>query len=174
MGELLHLFLSMLLLSVLSFGGGGTATALFYQFGVVENKWITGTDLTAVLAFGFATPGPAVFGAAAFIGYRLGGVFGALVGSVGIFVVPWLLAIVAAKHFSAWLERPHAALFIRGIGLAAAGVVATTALKLLPPHITSHLLLIGITAGAFLAIARWKVNPLYVLVIGGVLGAAVH
>ncbi|MEK7153595.1 MAG: chromate transporter [Patescibacteria group bacterium] len=172
MGELLHFFITMVLISALSFGGG--APALFYQFGVAETGWITSTDLTAVLAFGFATPGPAVFGTAAFIGYRLSGLDGALVGIVGVFVVPWGLAILAAKYLKAWLDHPHADYFIRGVGLSASGVVATTALNLMPPHIATHVWLLFIAAGAFMAVARWKVNPLYVLGVGGALGVFVR
>ena len=169
---LLHLFLTALLISILSFGGG--APALFYQFGVTQTGWITGTDLAAVLAFGYATPGPSVFGAAAFTGYHLAGLLGAIVGSLRIFIVPWLLAILTAKHLNDLLNIPHASYVIKYIGLAAAGVVAATALSLMPPQIISHITLLLIAIGAFMAVAWWKMNPLYVLVVGGLLGVVVH
>lgn len=170
MGDLAQLFLDMLLISFLAFGGGGGATALFYQFGVTQTGWIGSVDLTSVLAFGFATPGPAVFGAATFIGYRVAGLPGALAGSVGIFVIPWLLAILAAKHLGGWLDHPHANYFVKGVVLGVSGVVAATALRLMPPHITSHMWLLLITAGAFVAVVRWKVSPLYILIVGGAIG----
>lgn len=172
MGEnLFNFFINMVLVSALSFGGG--AQALFYDFGVVQTQLISGTDLAAILAFGYATPGPAVFGTATFIGYRLNGLAGALVGTIGIFVVPWAGALLAAKYLSTWLNHPHAVFFVKGAGLAGAGVVASTAVNLMSSGITSNIMLASIAIGAFLAIARWKINPLYVLVVGGVLGALI-
>src|SRR5215469_1631434 len=96
MTELLHLFVTMFLVSLLSYGGG--AGVLFYQFGVIQTGWISKTDISAVLAFGYATPGPMVYSIAPFIGYRVDGLAGVLIASLGVFILPWALALLAAKH----------------------------------------------------------------------------
>ncbi len=57
--DLAYLFVVSLLISVATFGGG--SQALFYQYGVLQTHWITRTDLSAVLAFGYATPGPGIW-----------------------------------------------------------------------------------------------------------------
>lgn len=168
---LFHFFVRMVLTSILSFGGG--AQALFYDFAVVQTQWISSLDLSAMLAFGYATPGPAVFATATFIGYHLYGLMGAIVGSIGIFCVPWFLGIFTAKYFNSWLDHPHAPYLIKGVGLAAAGVVASTALNLLPSNITTNMALLLIMIGAFAGVAFWKVNPLYILVVGGIVGILV-
>jgi chromate transporter len=157
-----------LFISLVSFGGG--AQALFYQTGVTQTHWLGNNDLSAVLAFGYATPGPAVFGTATFIGYHLHGLFGAIVGSVGIFIMPFLLALLAAKYLSKLLENVHAEQFVKGVGLAAAGIVAATALVILQPQ---HLPVwgIGIAVGSFaVAIFRKRTSPLFILIVGGLLG----
>src|SRR5260221_428505 len=115
--NLLILIFNMLVISLVSFGGG--ASALFYDFGVTNTGWITNIDLSAIIAFGYATPGPAIFGIATFIGYRIAGLLGALIGTVSIFVMPWLLAMLAAKHLASLLENKHAPSLIKGVGLAA-------------------------------------------------------
>lgn len=168
MGELLYLFINMVTISLITFGGGGPA--FFYQIGVAQAHWITATDLTSVLAFGYATPGPAANGAAAFMGYRVGGMIGFGVGAVGIFIVPWILSLLAAKYLSSVADHPHVQYFVKGVSLAAPGVVAVTAIHLLPPQFSSHLWLPCIAGGSFLAIAKWKANPLLVITVGGVLG----
>src|SRR5262245_49413404 len=114
MTELLALFATSLLISLVSFGGG--EQALFYHTSVTQQHWLQSTDLSAVLAFGYATPGPAVFGTATFIGYHLGGIGGALIGSVGVFIVPFILAVTAAKYFSHFFENQHVRHFVRGVG----------------------------------------------------------
>jgi chromate transporter len=171
MEQLFYLFVSSLTISLVSFGGG--AQALFYQSAVLQRPLISSDDLSAMLAFGYATPGPAVFGTATFIGYHLGGVFGAIVGSVGVFMMPFLLSLLAARYVSHWLDNPHARLFVKGVGLAAAGLVATTAISVTHPK-TLGVWHLGILVGAFVVMMRWKkINPLLVLASGGVLGLLV-
>ena len=168
MTELLHMFVDMVLVSVLSYGGG--AAAMFYQFGVEQAHWVSGADLAAMLAFGYATPGPAVFSTGVFIGYRVGGVPGALLGTIGIFLVPWVGSIIAARHASRWLDHPRSGYVIRSVGLAAAGVVTSTAWTLFVSHSGVHVGTTLIALAAFAAVTRWKLHPLLVLAGGTLLG----
>jgi chromate transporter len=166
--DLWFLLWNAILISLITFGGG--SQALFYQTMVTERNLITSDDLSAILAFGYATPGPAVFGTATFVGYSIAGLPGAIIGSIGIFLMPFLLALVAAKYIAHWLEHPYAKLFIKGIGLAAAGVVAAIAISIVESN-ESNIGHILITIGAFLAMVFWKkANPLFVLVAGLVMG----
>jgi len=166
--HLVYLFCNALLISLVSFGGG--SQALFYQTMVLQKHFISSSDLSAILAFGYATPGPAVFGTATFVGYHLAGLPGVIVGSVGVFLAPCVLALVAARYISHWLENPHAKLFVKGVGLAAAGVVAATAIGVTSPA-ALNLWHICITLGALFVMLHWKkLNPLVVLLVGGALG----
>lgn len=165
-GKLIELFLNMIAISLVSFGGG--ASALFYDFGVTRTAWITSGDLSAILAFGYATPGPAVFGIAGFIGYSVAGIVGLLVGTVSIFVMPWFLAMIATKHFGGLLKTKHATYFVKAVGLAAAGIVTYAAFKLMPPGSSSNVVYLGIALVVFGISTKWKINPLYILLAGGV------
>ncbi len=166
-GDLLQLFVASMLISLATFGGG--SQALFYQFGVLQTHWITGTDLSAVLAFGYATPGPAVFGTATFIGFKVAGLTGAIVGTIGIFIVPFVMSIVAARYLTHLLKNPHAELFVKGVGMAAAGLVAATAFGVLN-YRDASMWQLAVVAAALIASLRYKVNPLFVLLVGGILG----
>jgi chromate transporter len=171
MADLLYLFMTSIFISLVSFGGG--SQALFYQTMVLQKEFISITDLSAVLAFGYATPGPAVFGTAAFVGYQIAGLPGVIIGAVGIFAMPCLLAVAANRYISHWLEHPHARLFVQGVGLAAAGVVAATAFDVAVPHVTDlwHAI---IALGSLVAMVYWKkLNPLWVLLAGGACGMVI-
>ena len=167
MTEILQLFFTSALISVAAFGGG--SPALFYQFGVTQNNWITPTDLSAMLAFGYATPGPAVFGTATFIGYHVAGMPGALAGTLGIFIVPFMTSLLAAKYLSGLLRNRYAGYVLIGIGLAATGVVSATALTVLDYHqVVLWQALVAV--GAFAATLIFKAHPLFVLLAGLILG----
>lgn len=167
MTDMLQLFLLMAFISLASFGG--SAQALFYQVGVQQTHWITATDLSAVFAFGFATPGPAVFGTAAFIGYHIGSAWGILFGVLGIYIVPFCLSVIAAKYFSHLLHHPYAQGLITGIGLAATGLVVATAISLLGSQHVS-VALVAIAGVAFIASSKYKLNPLIILAGGAIAG----
>lgn len=166
-GDLLQLFVASILISLATFGGG--SQALFYQYGVLQTHWITPTDLSAILAFGYATPGPAVFGTATFIGYKVAGVTGAVIGTIGIFIVPFVLSLIAAKYLTHLLKNPHAELFVKGVGLAATGLVAATAFGVLD-YSTASMWQLVIVVGSIVASLKWKLNPLFVLLAGGIIG----
>ncbi len=166
-GDLSQLFIASVLISLATFGGG--SQALFYQYGVLQTHWITRTDLSAILAFGYATPGPAVFGTATFIGYRVHGIIGAVIGTIGIFIVPFALSLIAAKYLTHLLKNPHAELFIKGVGLAATGLVAATAFGVLNYN-TASIWQVAIVVGSLTASLKWRLNPLLVLLAGGTIG----
>lgn len=167
--DLANLFFIAMFISLATFGGG--SQALFYQYGVAQQQWLSSADLSTILAFGYATPGPAVFGTATFIGYHLAGVAGALIGTIGVFLVPFTLSIVAARYFKHILETPMAKSAIRAIGLTAAGLVAATAINLSYPANAYWWQLLILLASLVISL-RWKVNPAYILVAGGLLGLA--
>lgn len=172
MADLWYLFWNSVLISLITFGGG--SQALFYQTMVVQKPFITSDDLSAVLAFGYATPGPAVFGTATFVGYSIAGLPGAIIGSIGIFLMPFLLALLAARYVAHLLEHPHTHFFIKGVGLAAAGVVAAIAISIVQ---TSKLDIghIAIALAAFAVMLIWrKANPLFVLLAGALIGLVLN
>ncbi len=165
--ELISLFLLSLLISISTFGGG--SQALFYQYGVLQNQWISREDLSAVLAFGYATPGPAVFGTATFIGFQIAGLPGALIGTVGIFIIPFMAAFLAAKYLRHLLTNIHAQQFVKGVGLAATGLVAATAFGIFDFG-NAAIWQIIIAIAALVISLRWKTNPLFILLAGLIIG----
>jgi len=84
---LLELFLYFAIISMLAFGGGNAVISLLERISVEEMRWITPQDFAAAIGFAYITPGPVLI-TAAFIGYRAAGFLGALVATVGVFLIP--------------------------------------------------------------------------------------
>jgi chromate transporter len=93
------IFVTFLQIGALAFGGGFTAIPLIQHVVVDGMHWLDLTAFRDGIALGQITPGPVLI-TATFIGYKVAGVIGAFVATIGIFT-PSLIAIIL-------LARAHA------------------------------------------------------------------
>jgi chromate transporter len=165
----LDLFWRFMVVSLIAFGGGQAALPLIEQIAVKEAGWVSEQDFAAAVGCGYLTPGPVLI-TATFIGYRVAGLGGATAATVGVFLMPWFLAAVAARLVGQALERPWLRAFGRGAAAAVVGLLAVTVVDLARHSFTSLIYVLI----ALLAVAislRTKIHPILILVAGGALGA---
>ena len=168
---ILDLFWRFVLVSLLAFGGGGAALPLVERITVGETGWVSAQDFAAAVAFGYVTPGPVLI-TATFIGYRAAGLAGAASATLGVFLMPWVLAAAAAQQLQRLLQ--HA--WLRGFGLGAApavvGLLAVTALHLARQAFTSWGYAVIATVALVLAL-RTQIHPTLILLGGAIAGTVV-
>jgi chromate transporter len=107
------LFSRFVLISLLAFGGGGAALPPVERLAVSEAGLVSPQDFAAAVACGYVTPGPVLI-TATFVGYRAAGLSGAVAATVGVFLMPWLLAAAAAQQLQRFMQHPWLAGFGRG------------------------------------------------------------
>lgn len=166
----LELFVYFVLVSLLAFGGGQAALPLIERTAVAERQWISSQDFAAASGLGYVTPGPILI-TATFIGYRAGGLVGALAATLGIFLMPWLLAASISRILRPFLDRPWVRGFGEGAGPAVVGLLGVTAVSLARHTFThwGHFVVAGI---ALLLATRTKLHPIVILVGGTLLALA--
>jgi chromate transporter len=104
--------------------GSGLAIVPFLREGVVsQHHWLTEQQFLDAVAIGLITPGPVVI-MAAFIGYLVAGLVGALVATLAIFTPIYLGVIVPGPWFVRHQSNPQVRAFVRGATAAAAGAIA--------------------------------------------------
>jgi chromate transporter len=104
--------------------GSGLAIVPFLQSGVVDqHHWLTQQQFLDAVSMGLITPGPVVI-TATFIGYLIGGLAGALVATIAIFIPIYLGVIIPGRWFVRHREHPQLKAFVRGATSAAAGAIA--------------------------------------------------
>jgi chromate transporter len=96
--QLAYLSLTLSKIGALAFGGGFTMVPLI-QYEVVDYfQWLTTKEFLDGIALGQVTPGPIMI-TATFIGYKLSGLFGALIATVGIFSSSFFILILLIPHY---------------------------------------------------------------------------
>lgn len=96
----------------------------FLREGVVEqHHWLTSDQFLDAVAMGLITPGPVVI-TATFIGYLVGGVLGAVIATVAIFLPIYLGVVIPGRWFIRHQDNPQLKAFVRGATAAAAGAIA--------------------------------------------------
>ncbi len=150
------------------YGGGYVLLAFLDQGLVQQHAWLTHQQLLDAVAIGQFTPGP-VLSTATFIGYLLGGVPGAAVATVAIFLpsffyVALLAPILFRLRQSAWI-----AAFLDSVNVCAVALMAgvtyrlsTDALRGWPAWVIALL--------SLAVLLRWKVGPAWIVLAGGVAG----
>ena len=148
-------------INLLAFGGGYTAVALMFH-DVVQSAhhWLTAKEFIDGLALGQITPGPVII-TATFIGYRVGGLAGAVFATVCIFVPSSLLLVVIAPHFArvrhlAVVQSAVAGLLAAFIAMLLYVLAAVAKSSLLGPWD------LALAAAAFTAL-RLRVNVVWVV-----------
>jgi len=158
------LFLIFLKIGAVLYGSGYVLLAFLRADFVVRLGWLTDRQLLDAVAIGQITPGP-VFTTATFIGFLLGGMPGALLATLGIFL-PSFLFVAGTFPFVARLRNlPLAGSVLDGVNVASLGLMAAVTWQLgRASFVDLPTLAIGLISAVLLI--RFKVNSTW-LVLGG-------
>lgn len=151
------LFWNMLKAGTLLFGGGYVIVPFLAQDFVDRLGWLTPAEFLAGFALGKATPGPLSI-TATFVGFKAGGVFGALVATVGIFLPGFVILLALAPFFERLRAEPAAQGFLGGLKAAAVGAILAATAELVVqgmPDWPSVGLLAASVAASFWVEATW-------------------
>jgi chromate transporter len=147
--------------------GGGYVLFAFIEQGLVrDHHWLTQQQLLDAIAIGQFTPGP-LLSTATFIGYLLGGAWGAAVATIAIFLPSFIYVaalgpILPKLRRSAWM-----AAFLDSVNVCAVSLMAGVSIKLAGDALRGWPMGV-IAVAAFAVLWKWKINPAWV-VLGGAL-----
>lgn len=164
------LLLSGLRAGVLTFGGAYTAIPFVQRDAVEVGGWMTNAQFLDGLALSGILPAPLVI-FVTFVGYLGGGLVGALAMTAGMFLPAFAFTLVGHDLMEQIIERPgiHAAL--DGVAAGVVGLIAATALQLLPATVTdparATIFLVAV-AVAYRWKSKWAV--LAIVAVAGLLG----
>ena len=159
-------------MSVTLFGGGYVFIPAIAKVVVDMHHWVTAKEFADGIAMGQVTPGPVSI-TASFVGYRLAGIWGAIVSAITIFVPPAILMLVAQQFMDRIKGRPETESVFKGVRPAVIGmiIVSVWVIGKSAPQDWQSLVIFG----TVLLLSIWKNFDTAILVlIAGAMGWLLH
>ena len=152
-----QLFTAFTWLALQGFGG---VLAVAQRVLCEERRWLTRDQFVEILAIGQVLPGPNICNVALMIGDRFFGWRGAFAALAGMMTVPLVIVLALTAVYAQFSGVAQVAGALRGMGAVSAGLIAGTALKLLPslrgtPLGPSACAALGIAAFVAVGLLRW-------------------
>jgi chromate transporter len=166
---LVALFAHLALLSAISFGGFPTVLPDVHTFVVTTHAWMTDQDYTNYFALAQAVPGPNMILMMGFVGWKVGGIPGAVAAALATFAPACVIYFVGFRlwdRFRAapWQRLTRTALVPVTVGL----VVASGTVMARAADADWRAAAVTLATVGLMLLNRF--NPMVLLAAGGVLG----
>jgi chromate transporter len=156
---------------LLTFGGAFTVIPFLRESAVEGHHWLTAGQFNDGLAMGGILPAPLII-FSTFIGYIAGGLAGALVMTLGIFIPAFVFPIFLHRQLVAIADNPRLHQFLLGVAAGVVGLIAAVTVEIVKTGVVDAYTAI-IAIGAFAALNYWhsKLTVVYVMATCGAVGA---
>ena len=172
-GKLPTLFLSMLVISACTFGGGFVIVTFMKRRFVDELKWIDEKEMLDMTALSQSAPGPIAVNAAIQVGWRAAGFAGMIAAVLGTVIPPVVILSVISLFYQRFSSSRAVALTLRGMACGVAAVILDVSVTLGRNVLkTGNTVRIFTAAAAFIAVFVFRVNVLWIIPAAAVIGAA--
>lgn len=170
----LKLFWAFFKIGLFTFGGGYAMISVISNEIVEKRKYIDEDEFADVVAIAESTPGPIAINSATYIGYKRGGVLGAIVASVAVTLPSLIIIYIISLFLDKFLEFELVQKAFKGIQCAVAVLIVTAAFKLyktVKKNVLSYIL-IAFAALSLLAIDIFSldVSSIFIILTGAVCG----
>lgn len=180
----LQLFYTFFKIGLFGFGGGYAMISMIQGEVVTRHEWLSSNEFTDIIAISQMTPGPIGINSATYVGYsavvnagysHAVGILGSTIATVSVVLPSFILMVQISKFFLKYQKHPIIASVFEGLRPGVVGLLAAAALVLMNREnfgtynwqiLTSIILF----AGTFIASYRYKVNPILLIVICGIIG----
>jgi chromate transporter len=166
---ILSLYWSFFKVGLFTIGGGYAMIPLMEAEVIDTHGWLSAAEFLDIIAVAEMTPGPISINAATFIGYRMAGVAGSLITTLGVITPSLVLLLLLSKILFNLIQKPQAESFLNGLRSA------LVALILLAAYSLSQAAMIDIpTVAIFILLLAAslikQISPLYYIAAGAILG----
>lgn len=162
------LFWTFLKIGAVLYGSGYVLLAFLRADFVDRLGWLTDQQLIDAVAIGQFTPGP-VFTTATFIGYVVGGLPGALLATLGIFLPSFVFVALSGPLVAKVRGSPRVSALLDGVNATALGLMAGVLVELARAALVD-LLTLALAVVALALLLKTELNSAWLVLAGGAVG----
>ena len=196
----LQLFWTFFVIGLFNFGGGGAMISLIQSRVVTDLGWITQAQFTDIVAISQTTPGPIGINCATYVGYEVGchagsvalGIAGSAIATLALVLPSFLIFWGIVALYKKYRTTPLFGNVMSGLRPVVAGLIGAAALLLMfrfagvfpqgdpAPFVsvltenfadwTSWVILAATVAASFI----FKINPILLILAGGIIGLIIY
>lgn len=127
---LLKLFLVFFKIGLFTFGGGYAMIPLIEEEVSNKRKWIHQSEILDIVAIAESTPGPIAVNAATYIGFRLKGILGAVIATLGLVLPSFIIIFLISLCYQEVMKWSWVIAAFKGIKVAVIVLLLNAVIKL--------------------------------------------
>lgn len=166
---LLKFFFTCNKIGAFTLGGGYAMIPIMEMEFVDKNKWMEKQEFLDIMVVAQTTPGIFSIDMASHIGYKLKGIWGGIVGAIGIALPSIIAILVIAMFFQHFKDNYWVAKFFAGVRPAVVALIAAPCFKMAKTaNINRYNIWIPFVCCALIALLG--VSPIWIIILAGTLG----
>ena len=172
-----ELFCSLFKIGLFTFGGGYAMISLLENEFVEKKKWIERDEFMDVVVISESTPGPIAINSATYIGYKVAGIWGSVVATLGVCIPSFTIIFLISLYFDRFMELAVIAAF-KGIQVCVVYLIFSAGLKMLR-KMKKRILHVTLVSATVLCMVLFsllavKFSTILYILLGAVVGVSVY
>ena len=166
-----------------TFGGGYAMIPLIQREVTERRRWLEDRDILDIVAIAESTPGPIAINSATFVGTKIAGTGGALAATFGCILPSCIIVTCIAKLYLKYRNLALLQGILNSLRPAVVALIASAGISILITAFwgsqaavalaNTNWLLAAIFAVCVVLLQKFKMNPIWVMVLAGVIKTVV-
>lgn len=167
--EILLMFWAFFKIGAFTLGGGFAMIPLMKVEMVDKQKWIGEEEFLDVIAITQSVPGAVAINASMSIGYRVAGLLGAVIATLGTILPSFIIILCIALFYSGMKSNKIVKKVFKGIYPTIVVLILSAALNLKKAAV-KDVKSMFIVVVSIIALLVFKIHPIIVIIVSGILG----
>ena len=170
----LQLFITFFKIGLFGFGGGYAIISLI-QRDILTHNWMTQSEITDIIAISQSTPGPIGINCATYVGFTAtGSVLGAIIATAAIVLPSFILMMCICKFLMIVANNKYIEFALFGLRPTVIGLIAAAALLLINTENFIDYKSVLIFIAELILSFKFKIHPILIIIIAGILGLVLY
>lgn len=170
----LDLFITFFIIGLVTFGGGYAMISLIKETVVDKKRWMSEDEINDIIVIAESTPGPIAINLATYCGYRVKGVLGSVLATLGVVLPSFIIIFAISLFFDKFIQNKVVAAIFMGIKCAVVYLITTAGIRMfkkIKKNLYSVIMtLLIVVIMTILSIFSINFSTIYFILIGGLLG----